>query len=181
MGQPEEEVQIEVVNPEAVVIETEDGGVLIDFNPEEEDSPCEEFGSNLADFMEEGALSRLSSEIVGAYLSDKGSRHDWEETYIKGLKQLGLKIEERTTPWEGACGVTHPILTEAVVRFQSQAIGEIFPASGPVSTKIVGKITDEKAKQASRIQEYMNYWRSTHLAVTPLRGILVKWKYLKIK
>lgn len=157
MGQPEEEVQIEVVNPEAVVIETEDGGVLIDFNPEEEDSPCEEFGSNLADFMGEDALSRLSSEIVGAYLSDKGSRHDWEETYIKGLKQLGLKIEERTTPWEGACGVTHPILTEAVVRFQSQAIGEIFPASGPVSTKIVGKITDEKAKQASRIQEYMNY------------------------
>ena len=91
MRKPEEEMQIEVVNPEAVVIETEDGGVVIDFEPES-DSPCEEFGSNLADFMEEDALNRLSSEIVGAYLSDKASRHDWEETYIKGLKQLGLKI-----------------------------------------------------------------------------------------
>lgn len=149
-------VDVEVVNPEAVVIETDDGGVVIDFEPDG-DSPCEEFGSNLADFMEDSALQRLAADLTGAYHSDKGSRHDWEETYIKGLKQLGLKIEERTSPWEGACGVTHPILSEAVVRFQSQAIGEIFPASGPVSTKIVGKITDEKAKQASRVQEYMNY------------------------
>jgi hypothetical protein len=153
---PQGEVEIEVVNPESVSIETDDGGMLIDFEPDAIEGG-EEFGSNLADFMEDDALGRLSAELVGAYLSDKSSRHDWEETYIKGLKQLGLKIEERTTPWEGACGVTHPILSEAVVRFQSQAIGEIFPASGPVSTKIVGKITDEKAKQASRVQEYMNY------------------------
>jgi hypothetical protein len=152
----EGEVEVQVVNPEAVSIETEDGGMVIDFNPEAE-SMCEEFGDNLSEYMEDDALSRVSAELVGAYLSDKGSRKDWEETYIKGLKQLGLKIEERTSPWEGACGVTHPILSEAVVRFQSQAIGEIFPASGPVSTKIVGKITDEKAKQASRLQEYMNY------------------------
>ena len=150
-------VDVEVVNPEAVVLETDDGGVVIDFEPDG-DSPCEEFGSNLADFMEDSALQRLAADLTGAYHSDKGSRHDWEETYIKGLKQLGLKIEERTSPWEGACGVTHPILSEAVVRFQSQAIGEIFPASGPVSTKIVGKITYEKAKQASRVQEYMNYF-----------------------
>mgnify|MGYP003627159227 CR=1 FL=1 len=152
----EEEISIEIMNPEALVIETEDGGVLIDFEPDS-DECGEEFGSNLSDFMDDQALESLSSELSSAYLSDKASRHDWEETYIKGLKQLGLKIEERTTPWEGACGVTHPILTEAVVRFQSQAIGEIFPAAGPVSTKIVGKITDEKAKQASRIKEYMNY------------------------
>lgn len=156
MESPEEAVEIEILNPEAVSIETEDGGMLIDFEPDPGEAR-EEFNSNLADFMEDSALGRLSAELVGAYLSDKSSRHDWEETYIKGLKQLGLKIEERTTPWEGACGVTHPILSEAVVRFQSQAIGEIFPASGPVSTKIVGKITDEKAKQASRVQEYMNY------------------------
>tara|TARA_R110002110_G_scaffold66847_2_gene182618 strand:- start:2185 stop:4653 length:2469 start_codon:yes stop_codon:yes gene_type:complete len=153
---PQGEVEIEIVNPESVSIETEDGGMVIDFDPES-GMEGDEFGSNLADFMEEDALSRLSSELVGAYLSDKSSRQDWEETYVKGLKQLGLNIEERTTPWDGACGVTHPILSEAVVRFQSQAIGEIFPASGPVATKIVGKITDEKAKQASRIQEYMNY------------------------
>ena len=152
----EGEVEVQVVNPEAVSIETEDGGMVIDFNPEAE-GMCEEFGDNLAEYMEDDALSRVSAELVGAYLSDKGSRKDWEETYIKGLKQLGLKIEERTSPWEGACGVTHPILSEAVVRFQSQAIGEIFPAAGPVSTKIVGKITDEKAKQAARLQEYMNY------------------------
>jgi len=157
MREPEEEeLTIEIENPDAVVIETEDGGVIIDFNPDS-DECAEEFGSNLAEFMDDSALSSLASELSGAYLSDKTSRHDWEETYIKGLKQLGLKIEERTTPWEGACGVTHPILTEAVVRFQSQAIGEIFPASGPVATKIVGKITDEKARQAARIKEYMNY------------------------
>jgi hypothetical protein len=111
----EGEVEVQVVNPEAVSIETEDGGMVIDFNPEAE-SMCEEFGDNLSEYMEDDALSRVSAELVGAYLSDKGSRKDWEETYIKGLKQLGLKIEERTSPWEGACGVTHPILSEAVVR-----------------------------------------------------------------
>ena len=152
----DEEVSIEVVNPESVIIEAEDGGMIIDFDPDES-LAGDEFDSNLAEFMDEQDLTRLSSELVGAFLSDKGSRKDWEETYIKGLKQLGLKIEDRTSPWEGACGVTHPILSEAVVRFQSQAIGEIFPAAGPVSTKIVGRITDEKAKQAARVQEFMNY------------------------
>ena len=152
----DEEVSIEVVNPESVIIEAEDGGMIIDFDPDES-LAGDEFDSNLVEFMDEQDLTRLSSELVGAFLSDKGSRKDWEETYIKGLKQLGLKIEDRTSPWEGACGVTHPILSEAVVRFQSQAIGEIFPAAGPVSTKIVGRITDEKAKQAARVQEFMNY------------------------
>ena len=88
---------------------------------------------------------------------DKNSRKEWEETYTKGLDQLGLKIEERTQPWNGACGVFHPMLSEAVIRFQSQAISEIFPPQGPVKTKIVGKITDEKEKQSIRVQDYMNY------------------------
>ena len=153
----QESIEIDIVNPESVSIETEDGGMLIDFDPDKNSEGGDDFGSNIAESMEDEALSRLSSELIGSYLSDKSSRHDWEETYIKGLKQLGLKIEERTSPWEGACGVTHPILSEAVVRFQSQAIGEIFPASGPVSTKIVGAITDEKSKQATRLKEYMNY------------------------
>jgi len=151
-----EDIEIEVVNPESVSIATEDGGVLIDFDPNalEEDV---EFGANLAEHMEDDVLQRLASTLTGDYEGDRSSRKDWEETYTKGLKQLGLKIEERTSPWEGACGVTHPILSEAVVRFQSQAIGEIFPAGGPVRTKIVGKMTAEKTHQAHRIQDYMNY------------------------
>ena len=152
-----EAVEIEIVNPEAVSLETEDGGMLIDFRSEGEMQEEASFDANLAELMDDEALTRLASELVGSYLSDKSSRKDWEQSYIKGLKQLGLKIEERTSPWEGACGVTHPILTEAVVRFQSQAIGEIFPAQGPVQTKIIGKLTDDKAKQASRLKEYMNY------------------------
>ena len=133
-----EEIEVEIVDPEAVTIETEDGGMVIDFRSEAELQEDSDFDANLAELLEEDVLSRLSSDLVGAYLSDKSSRKEWEESYIKGLKQLGLKIEDRTTPWDGACGVTHPILTEAVVRFQSQAIGEIFPAQGPVKTKIIG-------------------------------------------
>lgn len=150
------EVEIEEAAP-AVVLETEDGGVLIDFDPQEEGAESVPFGDNLADYMDESDLGSLSSELVGQFLSDKNSRKDWEETYVKGLDQLGMKIEDRSSPWEGACGVTHPILSEAVVRFQSQAIGEIFPASGPVKTRIVGKVTTDKEKQAHRIQDFMNY------------------------
>ena len=152
-----EEVEIEVINPEAVSIETEDGGMLIDFRPESELMEDLDFGANLAEEMEDEALSRLCSDLTGQYLSDKTSRRDWEESYIKGLNQLGLKIEDRTSPWDGACGVTHPILSEAVVRFQSQAVGEIFPPGGPVRTKIVGHMTAEKTKQAHRMENYMNY------------------------
>ena len=153
----EEDIEIEVFNPEAVSIGTEDGGMLIDFRPEETLHDELDFNANLADYMEEDALMRLSSELMGLYLSDKSSRKDWEESYVKGLNQLGMNVEDRTTPWQGACGVTHPILSEAVVRFQSQAMGEIFPAAGPVRTQIVGKLTPEKNKQAHRIQNYMNY------------------------
>ena len=153
----EEELEIEVTNPESVSIETEDGGVLIDFYPEDDFLEAEEFGSNLAEIMDDTELGSLASTLVSAYLSDKSSRKDWEESYTKGLDQLGLNFEDRTTPWDGACGVTHPILAEAVVRFQSQAIGEIFPASGPVRTKIVGKMDNEKTKQAHRVENYLNY------------------------
>ena len=159
LPQEEEEVfdiDIEDSSP-SLIVETEDGGVLIDFNPGETEADDVPFGDNLADYMDESDLSSLSSDLVGQFLADKNSRKDWEETYIKGLDQLGMKIEDRTSPWEGACGVTHPILSEAVVRFQSQAIIEIFPSSGPVKTRIVGKVTTEKEKQAHRIQDFMNY------------------------
>jgi len=154
--QEPEAISIAIENPESVSIETEDGGMLIDFDPQE-DRPESEFGDNLAEVIDENDLERIGSELIAAFQNDKDSRRDWEETYTKGLDQLGLKIEERTQPWNGACGVFHPMLSEAVIKFQSQAISEIFPASGPVKTKIVGKITEEKAKQAERVQDYMNY------------------------
>ncbi len=138
--QEPEAISIAIENPDSVSIETEDGGMLIDFDPQE-DKPESEFGDNLAEIIDENDLERIGSELIAAFQNDKDSRRDWEETYTKGLDQLGLKIEERTQPWNGACGVFHPMLSEAVIKFQSQAISEIFPASGPVKTKIVGKIT----------------------------------------
>ena len=135
---------------------TEDGGMIIDFDPDAID-PSGDFFANLADEMSEDALKKLGTELIGQYQGDRDSRNEWEETYIKGLDQLGLKIEDRTLPWPGACGVFHPMLTEAVVRFQSQAITEIFPASGPVKTKLLGLITPEKEQQSKRVQDYMNY------------------------
>jgi len=154
--QEPEEINIAIENPDAVSIETEDGGMIIDFDPQEENLSSE-FGDNLVDLMDERDLERIGLELVSAFNMDKDSRKDWEDTYTKGLDQLGLKIEERTQPWSGACGVFHPMLSEAVIRFQSQAISEIFPAAGPVKTKIIGKITEDKTKQAQRVQDYMNY------------------------
>ena len=152
----DEELEISILNPEAVGVQTEDGGMLIDFT-DGEDEFAGGFNDNLVELMEEGDLNSLGSELISQYQGDKDSRQDWEDTYRKGLDQLGLQIEDRTEPWAGACGVFHPLLTESVVRFQSQAISEIFPASGPVKTQILGKITDEKEKQAFRVEDYMNY------------------------
>ena len=155
--QEEADISIAIENPESVAIETDDGGMIIDFDPNASPVGDEGFDSNLADFMDDDVLMELGNELVSAYNGDKESRADWEETYTKGLDQLGLKIEERTQPWAGACGVFHPMLSEAVIRFQSQSITEMFPAQGPVKTKIVGKITDDKEKQARRVQDYLNY------------------------
>ena len=148
-----DEIEIEIVNPDEVNIATDEMEMSIDFNAE----PPMSHGANLAEYMDENDLITLGSELVGLYNADKESRHDWEESYIKGLDLLGMKFEDRTTPWDGACGVFHPMLSEAVVRFQSQTIMEIFPASGPAKTAIVGELTDEKVKQAQRVQDYLNY------------------------
>ena len=153
----EEEITVAIENPESVAIETDDGGMIIDFDPNSKDIGESEFDSNLAEFMDDDDLNELGNELISAYNGDKESRSDWEETYTKGLDQLGLKIEERTTPWAGACGVFHPMLSEAVIRFQSQSITEMFPAQGPVRTKIVGKITSAKEKQSQRVEDYLNY------------------------
>jgi len=153
----EQGLSIAIENPDSVAIETEDGGMIIDFDPNAKEIGDVEFDSNLAEHIEDDVLQELGSKLVGDYTGDKDSRSDWEETYTKGLDQLGLKIEERTTPWAGACGVFHPMLSEAVIRFQSQSITEMFPAAGPVRTKIVGKITEEKEKQSQRVEDYLNY------------------------
>ena len=155
--EPEEELSIAIENPESVSIETEDGGMIIDFDPNANKIDELNFDSNLADILDENDLDALGKDLIDSYTGDKESRADWEETYTQGLDQLGLKFEDRTTPWAGACGVFHPMMSEAVIRFQSQAISEMFPAQGPVRTKIVGKNTEEKTKQAGRVQDYLNY------------------------
>ena len=155
--QLEPDLEIEIVNPESVSMETPDGGMVIDFDPGAMDEDGTEHDANLAEYVDERDLRELSSELVAAYQSDRDSRSDWEETYINGLDLLGLKHADRTTPWDGACGVFHPLLTESVVRFQAQAIQEIFPAAGPVKTAVVGEITEEKQQQAGRVKDYLNY------------------------
>ena len=157
VGQDMGEVEIEIENPESVSIETDDGGVLINFDPEMDDSLESSHDANLAEVLDPRELQGLASDLVSSYKNDKESRSDWERSYIDGLELLGLKMEERTTPWDGACGVSHPLLTEAVIRFQSQAIQEIFPSGGPVKTSIVGVVNDEKEKQAHRVKDYLNY------------------------
>ena len=153
----DQELTIAIENPDSLAIETEDGGMIIDFDPNAKEIGDVEFDSNLAEHIDDGILQELGSKLVGDYNGDKDSRSEWEETYTKGLDQLGLKIEEKTTPWAGACGVFHPMLSEAVIRFQSQSITEMFPAAGPVRTKIIGKITEEKEKQSQRVEDYLNY------------------------
>jgi len=155
-GELEAGVEVDLMPPEALATETEDGGMLIDFDPNAFEQTGD-FFANLADEMSDDALQKLSSKLIGQYQGDRDSRSEWEDTYVKGLDQLGLKIEDRTLPWPGACGVFHPMLTEAVVRFQSQAITEIFPSVGPVNTKVLGLDTKEKEQQAMRVQNYMNY------------------------
>ena len=146
------ELEIEIVDPEEVNIDMD--GLELSIRPGEED---EDFDENLAEVIDDDVLQSLAEEIASDIDNDKGSRKDWEDTYKNGLTLLGLKYEERTEPWSGACGVFHPMITEAVVRFQAETITETFPASGPVRTKIIGKETPKKKEAAARVQEDMNY------------------------
>jgi hypothetical protein len=143
---------------DTMLTELEDGGIEIDFDPLADIGSIEtEFDGNLADVIEDKELRTIAIDLISKFDADKSSRSDWEQTYEEGLDQLGLEIEDRTTPWAGACGVFHPMLSEAVVRFQSQTIQEIMPAKGPVKTQIWGLNTQERQEQAKRVQEYMNY------------------------
>jgi len=143
---------------DSIVTELEDGGVEIDFDPMADVGSVEtEFSSNLAEVIDDKELRTIAIDLIGKFNADISSRGDWEQTYKEGLDNLGLEIEDRTVPWAGACGVFHPMLSEAVVRFQSQTIQEIMPAKGPVKTQVWGLSTKELENQAKRVQDYMNY------------------------
>lgn len=145
------EIEIEIVNPEEVHIGMD--GLEIDLVPEQD----EDFGKNLAEDMPESLLETIASDLLADYEEDVSSRKDWIQTYVDGLELLGLKIETRSEPWEGACGVYHPLMAEALVKFQSEMMMATFPAAGPVKTQIIGKETPEKKASAERVQNDMNY------------------------
>ena len=153
MGE-ESQIEIEVEDPESMRIETE--GIEIELSPEPKTIGAE-FGANLAEDMDEGELGTLASELMGLVDADISSRKDWTDTYVKGLEVLGMKYEERTEPWSGACGVFSTVLTEAAIRFQSETITETFPAAGPVKTEIIGAIDRLKEEAAERVRDDMNY------------------------
>ena len=152
-----EPIEIEIENPDSVSIGID--GLEIELVPEEDTSGAD-FNSNLAEFMDAGELEKVGSDIMGMVEADIASRKDWAEMYVKGLEVLGMRYEERTEPWNGACGVYSTILTEAAVRFQSETIIETFPASGPVKTEIIGAIDRLKEEAAERVKDDMN-WRLT--------------------
>jgi hypothetical protein len=147
------EIEIEIEDPESVSIGM--GGLEIDLLPAKE--TADTFDANLAEYMDANELDSLGAELVEDFDKDIGDRKDWMQTYVDGLKLLGLKYEERTEPWNGACGVFHPMLTESVVRFQSEAMMETFPAQGPVKTQIVGAVDRMREEAAARVREDMNY------------------------
>ena len=148
----EEPLEIEIEDPESLTIRQ--GDMELTIEPEEDE---DEFERNLAEDISDNVLQSLASDLIGDFDNDISSRKDWIQTYVDGLQLLGLKIEERTEPWPGACGVYHPLLSEAVVKFQAETMMETFPAAGPVKTQIIGKDTPDKKNAAQRVQEDMNY------------------------
>ena len=145
-------------SPEIEIIQEDDGGVTIDFDPQDERGSSDDFYANLAEEMPDRELAAIASELLDQFDSNKASRQDWEETYANGLELLGFNYEEREQPFRGASGVTHPLLAEAATQFQAQAFNELLPATGPVKTVSLGKDTRAKKDQAQRVQTFMNYY-----------------------
>jgi hypothetical protein len=152
ISQAQDPIEIEIVDPEAVNIDI--GGTEISIIPEDDE---EGFDDNLADYLSSGELAQICGDLIADIDADISSRKDWMQTYVDGLELLGMKIEERSEPWEGACGVYHPLLSEALVKFQAETVMETIPAAGPVKTQIIGKETPEKVASADRVQQDMNY------------------------
>lgn len=159
-----EPIEIEIVDPESVTI----GMDGMEITLEKEEETAEDFDVNLAEYLDEGYMESLANTLIGEYNDDLNSRKDWETTIQEGMDLLGLRLEERAEPWEGACGITHPMVSEAVVRYQAEMIMETVPAQGPVKTQVIGKETKEKNDAAERVSNDMNYrlmnqmveWRS---------------------
>ena len=153
------EVDVEMENlPEVEIEFDEDGGVTVSLGEEEDEVA---FDANLAEVVPEETLSQISEDLMMLFEADVSSRDDWEKQYAQGLELLGFSMEERTKPFKGACGVYHPLLSEAVVQFQAQALKELMPSDGPVRTQVLGKETREKLMQAQRVKEFMNYQITT--------------------
>lgn len=150
-----EGLEIDIVDPEMVTLN--DGSVEVTIIPEADIAGTGEFDENIANILEENDLKILATDIVEMVDSDVDSRKDWADTFVKGLDVLGFKYEERTEPWEGACGVYSTVLAEAAIRFQAETMSETFPAAGPVKTKILGEETKEKEEAAARVKADMNY------------------------
>ena len=153
----EAEMEIEIVNPDMVTMD--DGSVEITLVPETgmEEAAGAPFDANLAEYLEDGQLTEIASELIDYVETDTSSRKEWADTFVKGLDVLGFKYEERVEPWEDACGVYSNVLAEAAIRFQAEAMSETFPAAGPVKTKVLGEITEEKEDAALRVKTDMNY------------------------
>ena len=149
---------MEEMEPDIEIIIDDEGGAVVEIDPEDDDV---EFYDNLAAVIDDDELARISSDLLSLFQADKSSRGEWEQMYSNGLELLGLKIEDRTRPFRGAAGTVHPMLTESIVQFQSQAFKELMPAGGPVRTQTLGKETLDKTQQASRVQDFMNYQITT--------------------
>jgi len=153
MANMEPDLKIEIEDPESVSIKA--GGVELEIDPDA--MADDEFNKNLAEEMDDDQLAVLADELLEDYEGDLSARRDWLDTYVDGLDLLGMKIEDRSEPWEGACNVYHPLMTETLVKFQAETMTETFPAAGPVKTQIIGKETEEKIDAAQRVQQDMNY------------------------
>jgi hypothetical protein len=170
-SRPEDEEQIDIEMPEAFekppegdieIILEDDGGVTVEMGEEEDEEVP--FDANLAEVVDPAELGVISSELLALFDADKASRGEWEKQYSKGLELLGFSYEERTKPFKGACGTSHPMLTEAIIQFQAQAFKELMPAEGPVKTQVIGKETREKLAKAERVKEFMNYELTCEMA-----------------
>ena len=159
MGEPDAVIEMAIATDEdmPVMVELEDGSVEISFGEEIEEIDAAPFDANLADYLEDNQLEEISGDLCEAVEGDMAARSDWADSYVAGLDVLGMKYEERTEPWENACGVYSNVLAEAAIRFQAEAMSETFPAAGPVKTKILGEVTQDKEDAALRVKTDMNY------------------------
>ena len=156
-GELDAVIDMEIMSEAPLQVELEDGSVEISFGEDDENLDMAPFDANLAEYLDDKQLQELSDELIGAVEADTNSRREWADTFVRGLDVLGLKYEERTEPWENACGVYSTVLAEAAIRFQAEAMSETFPAAGPVRTKILGEVSREKEDAALRVKQDMNY------------------------